>query len=381
MPKATNTDLARLATSGIRRINTLAAGYPGTIKLTLGEPEFATPAAVVEAVSQSLAAGKTHYPPNNGYPALREALSAYMAAQESLHYSAEQIIVTAGATEALAATIQALINPGDEVIVLTPAFGLYETLVVAAHGRVVPLNIAQNNFQVSEDELRAALTPATKALVINSPNNPTGTILNQASLEALANVLEDTGIFALCDDVYTRLAYTEAPRFATYAAEIGLKDQIIEINSFSKPWAMTGWRLGWLAAESALKAQIEKMHQYLISSVPAFLQDAAIVALDTPIDEMRTTYERRRSFVVAELERVGLSCVEPEGAFYAFPSIEGLGLTSEEFCTRAIKEAGVAVVPGSCFGAEGFVRLSYCVSDTDLQEGLERLGAFVETLR
>lgn len=378
MPKATNTDLYGLATSGIRKFTALANQTPGCIKLTLGEPEFATPSVVSEAASQALMAGQTHYGPNNGTLELREALSAYMSDQ-GLSYSADEIIVTIGATEALASTLQALINPGDEVIIPQPAFGLYETLVIAAHGKVVPLATADNNFQISASALGEVVGERTKAIVLTSPNNPTGCVYTQASLDTVANLAQEHGFYVICDDVYNRLAYESAPRFALEHPE--LREQTIVVDSFSKPWAMTGWRLGWLATSPDVKTQIEKMHQYNVSCSPTFLQAGAARALSCDISEMYSTYQKRRDYVFQELSAMGLRCIKPGGAFYAFPSIEGYGLTSEEFCTRAITEARVALVPGTCFGTEGFVRLSYCVSDANLHEGVRRLGAFIAQIQ
>ena len=379
MTPATNNDLAALATSGIRRFTALANEHAGCVKLTLGEPEFDTPAAVRDAVGESLSRGLTHYPPNNGRPELLGALSAYMGRQ-GLAYGPDEIIVTCGATEALSATLMSLLDPGDEVIVPTPAFGLYETIVRAAHGKFVPFDTSASDFRITAEALEAVLTPRSKAIVITSPNNPTGCVYTPDSLDVVAGAAKSHGLFVVCDDVYNRLCYQDSyERFVARHPE--LREQTVVVDSFSKPWAMTGWRLGWLAAAPALKAEIQKMHQYLVSSVPAFVQDAAVVALGCDITEMFSTYERRRGLVCDALERMGLGLVRPAGAFYAFPSIKGLGLGSEEFCERAIREAGVALVPGTCFGAEGFVRLSYCVSDADLALGLERLASFVGDLR
>ncbi len=376
--KKTNSDLALLATSGIRRFNALANATPGCVKLTLGEPEFDTPAAVKDAVARALAEGQTHYPPNNGKASLLEALSAYMGAQ-GLAYAPEELIVTCGATEALAATLQALLDPADEVVVPVPAFGLYETLVRAAHGRVRFLDTAADGFAINEEQLRGVVGERTKAIVITSPNNPTGCVYGAASLDAVARVAAETGIYVICDDVYNRLCYTDGyERFAARHPE--LRGQTVVVDSFSKPWAMTGWRIGWLAAAPALKAQIEKMHQYLISSIPTFVQDAAAVALGCDVAPMRETYRRRRDLVVERLGRMGLPLTRPEGAFYAFPDVSGLGLGSEELCERLVREAGVACVPGTCFGSEGFMRLSYCVADEQLELGLDRLEVFVSTL-
>lgn len=379
MSLSTNADLHALATSGIRRFSALANEVPGCVKLTLGEPEFDTPEPIREAVTDSLAHGLTHYPPNNGRPELLRSLSAYMAST-GLAYASDELIVTAGATEALAATFLALLDPGDEVIVPVPAFGLYESLVRMAHGRVVPLDTTRTGFQIEADALEALVCDRTKAIVITSPNNPTGCVYDTGALDAVARVAQQRGIFVVCDDVYNRLCYEGGyERFAVRHPE--LRDRTVVVDSFSKPWAMTGWRLGWLAAASSLMAEIQKAHQYLVSSVPAFLQDAAVVALGCDITAMRETYLRRRDLVCERIEAMGPPLVRPAGAFYAFPSIEGLGLGSEEFCERAIREAGVALVPGTCFGAEGFVRLSYCVSDEQLVLGLHRLAGFVERLR
>ena len=379
MTPTTNNDLAALATSGIRRFTALANEHAGCVKLTLGEPEFDTPAAVRDAVGESLSRGLTHYPPNNGRPELLGALSAYMSRQ-GLAYGPDEIVVTCGATEALSATLMSLLDPGDEVIVPTPAFGLYETIVRAAHGKFVPFDTSASDFQITTEALEAVLTPRSKAIVITSPNNPTGCVYTPESLDVVAGAAKSHGLFVVCDDVYNRLCYQDGyERFAACHTE--LREQTVVVDSFSKPWAMTGWRLGWLAAAPTLKAEIQKMHQYLVSSVPAFVQGAAMVALGCDITEMFSTYERRRDLVCDALEQMGLGLVRPAGAFYAFPSIKGLGLGSEEFCERAIREAGVALVPGTCFGAEGFVRLSYCVSDADLALGLERLASFVGDLR
>lgn len=379
MALETNRDLAGLATSGIRRFTALANQTPGCVKLTLGEPEFDTPAPICAAVSGSLARGLTHYPPNNGRPELLEALSAYMG-RHGLSYGPDELVVTCGATEALAASLMALIDPGDEVIVPTPAFGLYESIVRAAHGVVVPLDTSANGFQISDELLEGVVGERTKAIVITSPNNPTGCVYDPHTLDAVARAQERYGLFVICDDVYNRLVYSEGyERYAVRHPEA--RERTIVVDSFSKPWAMTGWRLGWLAAAPALKAQVEKMHQYLVSSAPAFLQDAAVVALGCDVEPMRETYERRRDYVCERLGGMGLSLEHPAGAFYAFPSIEGLGIGSEEFCRRAISEAGVALVPGTCFGSEGFVRLSYCVSDEDLKVGLDRLESFIASLK
>lgn len=378
MPRSLNTSLVRLKSSGIRRINALAAQHPGCIALALGEPEFDTPQEIRDEVTRALQRGETHYPPNNGTPFLRRSISEYMSAQ-GFDYAPDNVIVTDGATEALHATLLAMLEPNDEVIIPTPAFGLYESIVRVNHAFPVFLDTARADFQIDEDALRDRVTPATKAIVICSPNNPTGCIFNAASLDAVARVAAETGIYVICDDVYNRLVYTDGyERFALRHPE--LREQTVVVDSFSKPWAMTGWRIGWLAADPSLAVQIAKAHQYMVSSAVSFEMPAAAAALSVAPAPMLETYRARRARVLAALEKMGLSLVEPAGAFYVFPSIKGTGLTSEQFCTRAIEEAGVGLVPGSCFGSEGYVRLSYCVSDEDLDEGLRRLDRFVAGL-
>ena len=374
-----NSSLATLKPSGIRRINALAAKHPGCIALALGEPDFNTPDPIKDEVVRALERNETHYPPNNGKLAVRQAISGYMG-DAGLSYTADEVVLTDGATEALHVTLMAMLNPGDEVIIPTPAFGLYESIVVANHARAVFLDTEPNRFQIDEAELRACVTPTTKAIVICSPGNPTGCVLDAGSLDAVARVAAETGIYVVCDDVYNRLVYTGGfERFAQRHPE--LREQTVVVESFSKPWAMTGWRLGWLAAAAPVEAEIAKAHQYMVSSAVSFEMHAAVKALTVDPAPMLDVYRNRRKIVIDALAEMGLDVVEPAGAFYAFPSIKKFGMTAEEFCIRAIEEAGVALVPGDCFACEGHVRLSYCVATKDLKEGLNRLATFVKTLQ
>lgn len=373
-----NSSLATLKPSGIRRINALAAERPGCIALALGEPDFDTPDPIKDEVVRALGRGETHYPPNNGKPAVRQAIAGYMG-EAGLAYAAEEVILTDGATEALHASLMAMLDPGDEVIIPTPAFGLYESIVVANHAHAVFLDTEPCRFQIDEEALRARVTPSTKAIVICSPGNPTGCVLDAGSLDAVARVAAETGIYVICDDVYNRLVYTDGfERFARRHPE--LREQTVVIESFSKPWAMTGWRLGWLAAAAPVAAEIAKAHQYLVSSAVSFEMDAAVRALAVDPAPMLDVYRERRKIVLDALAQMDLDVVEPAGAFYAFPSIKRFNLTAEEFCIRAIEQAGVALVPGDCFGCEGHVRLSYCIATQDLKKGLNRLATFIKTL-
>lgn len=374
-PRPVNSAIVAMQPSAIRRISGLAARTPGCISLALGEPEFDTPDAIRAEAKAALDRGETHYAPNAGTPSLRRAISTYMAGQ-GLSYSADEIVVTLGATEAISSTLLALLNPGDEAIIPVPAFVSYESATRMNHARPVRLDTAANGFQIDRETLRALVTPATKAIVINSPNNPTGCTLDASSLDAVADVAAAYGLYVVSDDVYNRLVFDEGyERFAARHPE--LRDRTVVIDSFSKPWAMTGWRMGWLAASEPLLSQIAKAHQTAASSSVAFCMAPAEVALGCDPADMLATYRARRDRVVGALNDMGLPTRRPQGAFYAFPNIEATGMDDEEFCERAIAEAGVGLVPGSCFGAAGHVRLSFCVSDADLDEALRRLAAFV----
>lgn len=366
--------------SAIREFARLAAETPGCISLTLGEPDFPTPPPVCAAAKESLDRGETHYIPNNGSPALCRAIAAFEAEAHGLTYGPDEVIVTVGATEGLFTALTGILEPGDEVIVPTPAFVLYQCIVGLAGGGFVPVDTAKSGFQLSVAQLRAAVTAKTKAIVLNSPNNPTGCVLNEASLAAVAQIAREFDLFVICDEVYRQLSYApEIPQFSTSYPD--LKDRTIVVQSFSKPYAMTGWRVGYLLADGPVKRQLEKLHQYDVVSTVSFLQEACITALRQDPTPMVEVYRRRRDFALSRLSEIGLPVVRPEGAFYIFPDVTAFGLSSADFCRRMIQEAKVAAVPGFCFGAEGHIRLSYCCDDAVLAEGLARLGRFVDQLR
>ena len=344
--------------------------------LTLGEPDFDTDSAVKEAVALSLRQNRTHYAPNQGVDALRRAICDYEAAR-GLPCVPSQVLVTAGASEALYTAITGILNPGDEVIIPTPAFVLYETIVIAAGGVPVYLDTKAEDFQITATALEQVITENTKAIILNSPNNPTGTVLTDASLAAVKHAILGKPIFLICDNVYQALAEEKCPDLSI---DPELNEQILLCQSFSKPYAMTGWRLGWLVGPADVIEKLLLLHAAILASVPTFIQDAGIAALDVNTTEMAHTYARRRAFVCRRLTEMGLSFPEPKGAFYVFPDISRFGLSDETFCTRLITEGGVATVPGSCFGTPGHIRISYCCSDEALEEGMTRLGRFIKTL-
>ena len=375
-----NPNLISSPRSAIREFAKLAAATPGCISLTLGEPDFPTPEPVCRAAKASLDAGRTHYIPNNGDPALCRDIAAFEERTHGLHYGPDEIVVTVGATEGLFTALCGILEPGDEVIVPVPAFVLYQCIIGLCGGKFVPLDTCRSGFQITEAMLARTVTEKTKAIVLNSPNNPTGCVLNRESLAAVAKFARERDLFVICDEVYRQLVYTEdCPQFSTLYPE--LKDRVIVIQSYSKPYAMTGWRVGYLLADRPVKSQLEKLHQYDVVSTVSFLQEACRVALDQDPGPMVETYRRRRDYALARLEQMGMAVTKPEGAFYIFPSIEPYGLSSADFCTRMIQEAGVAVTPGFCFGGEGHIRLSYCCADGVLTEGLNRLERFLQILK
>ena len=365
--------------SAIREFSKLANRTPGCIALTLGEPDFATPQPVCDAVPEALAAGQTHYIDNNGTYALREAVARFEREKNGMDYTPDEVILTAGATEALFVALFGILNPGDEVIVPTPAFVLYEQIIGLCRGVFVPYDTAPDGFQLDADRLRALITRRTKAIVLNSPNNPTGCVYNESSLQAVHDAVQGREIFVICDDVYRQLNYSGS--YHSFAEFRGLRQQILLVQSFSKPYAMTGWRMGYLLSDASVKERLELLHQFMVVSTPAPFQTACIRALGCDVTPMLESYRARRSYVLQRLRDMQLPVCTPDGAFYVFPSIQEFGLPSAEFCTRMIREAGLAATPGSCFGAEGYIRLTYCYGNEQLREGLDRLERFVRALR
>ena len=372
-----NNNLYKLQRSQIRVFTNLARQTPDCAMLTIGEPDFDTPEAIKAAAIDALNAGLTHYAPNQGTVQLRQAIADYETARGNA-VTAEQVLVTVGACQALFTTFLGILNPGEEVIVPTPGFGLYESLIHIAGAKMVELDISKTNFQINAEALAAAITPKTKAILLNSPNNPTGAVLNEQSLAAVKEAVLGMPIFVICDNVYNQLSFGPCPDLSLDA---DLREQMILCQSFSKPYAMTGWRVGYLTCPDYVMERFLLLSAATITAVPTFLQEAAIQALKTDPSPMREIYRQRRDYVCGRLRDMGLPFPEPEGAFYVFPSISEFGIGSEEFCLRLIREGKVAAVPGKCFGTEGYIRLSYCYSEEELKRGLDRLEVFVKKLR
>lgn len=370
-----NSNLAPLQRSGIRRFTNMAKEVPDCVMLTIGEPDFDTPEEIKAAALTSLFQNRTHYAPNQGVEALRHEIAVYECYRGML-CSPEQVLVTTGATGALFTALLGILNPGEEVIIPTPAFNLYETITTIAGGKPIALDTKADGFQITAAALEKAITSRTKAIILNSPNNPTGVVLNEASLAAVKEAVLGKPIFVICDNVYDRLC---APH-SDLSTDDDLREQVLLCQSFSKPFAMTGWRVGYLIGPEDVMQRLLLLHAAEVASVPTFLQDACIAALSVSPKPMAEIYARRREYVCSRLDAMGLTYPKPEGAFYVFPDISRYGLCAEEFCTRLIREGKVATVPGSCFGCEGHIRISYACSDEMLKIGLDRLEMFLSSL-
>ncbi len=377
--------VTELKPSGIRKFFDLAAEVKDVIALTIGEPDFKTPWHIREAGIDSLKKGHTWYTANAGLIELREEASKYLNRKFNLDYSPKDIFITVGGSEAIDLTIRSLIDEGDEMLLPIPSFVCYDPICRLAGGTVVPIETKhENDFRLTAEELRAAITPRTKLLVLPFPNNPTGAVMRREHLEEIAEVLRGTNIMVLSDEIYAELTYG-GERHVSIAEIDGMKERTILVNGFSKAYAMTGWRLGYVAGPAPIISQMLKVHQYGIMSSPTTSQYAAVVAMrdcDKEVEEMKRQYDMRRRYLVKSLNDMGLDCFTPEGAFYVFPCIKSTGLTSEEFCEKLLHSKKVAVVPGGAFGTsgEGFVRISYSYSLDHLMEAMKRMKEFLEEL-
>lgn len=369
--------------SGIRKFFDLATEMPHCVSLGVGEPDFKTPWSVRDAGIRSLEQGRTKYTANAGLKELRAEICRYLQRRFDLVYDVPQILVTVGGSEAIDLAIRALVKPGDEVIIPEPCFVCYEPITQLTGG--VPVHIAtraEDEFRLTAQQLKAAITPRTKLVIFPYPNNPTGAVMSAKDLEEIAAVLRDTNIMVLSDEIYSELTYG-LDRHVSFASLPGMAERTIVVNGFSKSYAMTGWRLGYAAGPEPIIQVMTKIHQSCIMSAPTTSQYAAITALrqcDDQIEMMRDEYNRRRRYVVKALNEMGLTCFEPRGAFYVFPSIQVSGLTSEEFCERLLREKEVAIIPGDAFGAsgEGYARISYAYSVDHLETAMRRIRAFLQ---
>ena len=371
--------------SGIRKFFDLLADMGDVTALTVGQPDFVTPWHIREAAIQSLERGQTYYTSNSGLPELRAEICNYMKRRFEIEYQPSEVLVTVGGSEAIDVAIRSLTNPGDEVIIPMPSFVCYEPIARMAGAVPVIINTkAENGFKLTVEELRSAITPKTKMLVLPYPNNPTGAILEREELVALADVLKDTNVAILSDEIYAELTFGK--RHVSIASIEGMRERTIIASGFSKAYAMTGWRLGYLCGPRQWLSQMTKLHQYAIMCAPTASQFAAVEALregDGDIAEMCAEYNRRRVFICEGLRKIGLPVMMPEGAFYIYPYIGGFGLTSEEFCERLLREEKCAIGPGTAFGecGEGYARISYAYSVKHIAEALEKIERFVNRLK
>ena len=374
---------AAMRPSGIRKFFDLAAEMPECISLGVGEPDFKTPWAVREAGIESLEHGRTRYTSNAGLKELRAEIARYLDRRMGLKYDpAKEVLVTVGGSEAIDMCIRALVQAGDEVIIPEPCFVCYEPITTLSGG--VPVHVAcrqEDEFRLRADALKAAITPKTKLLIMPFPNNPTGAVMEQEDLEAIAEVLRGTNIMVLSDEIYAELNYG-LQNHVSIATLPGMAERTVVVNGFSKTYAMTGWRLGYACGPAPIIRIMTKIHQSAIMSAPTTSQYAAITALkdcDGEIERMRNEYNMRRRLVVKSFNDMGLSCFEPRGAFYAFPCIKSSGMSSEEFCTKLLEQKHVAIIPGNAFGAsgEGYARVSYAYSVEHLMEAIRRIREFL----
>lgn len=383
--KVLSDKIKKIKPSGIRKFFDIAGTMENVISLGVGEPDFQTPWAVRKAAIQTLEKRRIIYSANKGLEQLRVEISKYLHKKHSVEYDSQsEIIVTVGGSEAIDISIRGVIDPGDEVLIVEPCFVCYAPLVQLAGG--IPVSVPtkiENNFKLTVKDLSGKITDKTKLLILPFPNNPTGAIMTRKDLEPIAELLKDTNILILSDEIYSELTYGR--KHCSIIELDGMKERTILVNGFSKAFAMTGWRLGYVTAPSPIIDQIIKIHQYAIMCSPTVSQYAAIEALsscEAEVQKMVDEYNIRRRFLVSELNRIGLECFKPEGAFYVFPSIKSTGLSSEEFCERLLFEENVAVVPGDAFGesGEGYIRISYAYSLKHLMEAVKRIETFVNSV-
>ena len=386
MNKYLSEKITALKPSGIRKFFDIVSEMKDAISLGVGEPDFDTPWHIRDEGIYALEKGKTFYTSNAGLKDLRIEISNYIKRTQGVGYNPDnEILVTVGGSEAIDIGLRAVINPGDEVIIPQPSYVSYEPCAVLAGAKPVIINLkAENEFRLKPDELLNTITDKTKILILPYPNNPTGAIMEEDDLRAIAEIIKEKDILVMSDEIYSALTYKE--KHTSIASLDGMKERTILINGFSKAYAMTGWRLGYACGPKEIIEQMTKIHQFAIMCAPTTSQYAAVEALkhgDKDVEEMRQAYNQRRRFLLDAFRKMNLECFEPYGAFYVFPCIKEFGMTSEEFATRFLQEEKVAVVPGTAFGecGEGFLRISYAYSLESLKLAIGRLGKFVKKLR
>ena len=376
----------KLSPSGIRKFFDLLSSIDGVISLGVGEPDYTTPWHIRESAIESIEKGQTMYTSNSGMPELRKELARYLKTEYKVDYDpANELLITVGVSEALDLTIRAILDPGDEVILPDPSYVAYSSCVILAGGKPVHIPTYEaNNFEITAKDIEERLTNKTRAILIGYPSNPTGAVMSRKKLEDIAALALKHDLTVISDEIYSKLIY--GAEFTCFASFPGMKEHTVLLGGFSKAFAMTGWRVGYAAAPRELIAAMTKIHQYTMMCVSTMSQMAALEALkgeQDSIAEMVEDYNRRRQVIVKGLRDIGLSCYEPKGAFYAFPSIKCTGMTSEEFAEKLLSEEKVAVVPGSAFGkcGEGYIRCCYATSLPDIEEALKRMGRFVKKYR
>lgn len=378
--------IVNIKPSGIRKFFDLVSEMKDAISLGVGEPDFDTPWHIRDEGIYSLERGRTFYTSNAGLKELKEEIANYLRRRVHVDYDdRHEVLVTVGGSEAIDMAMRVMLNPGEEVLIPQPSYVSYEPCTILAGGKPVILELQEKNeFRLTKEELLAAITPKTKVLILPFPNNPTGSVLRKEDLEDIAEVCIEKDILVMSDEIYSELTYGE--KHVTIASLPGMKERTILINGFSKAYAMTGWRLGYTCAPHAILEQMLKIHQFAIMCAPTTSQYAAVDALkngDRDVEEMRISYNQRRRFLVHTFRKMGLKCFEPFGAFYVFPSIRELGMTSDEFAMELLEREKVAVVPGTAFGdcGEGFLRISYAYSLDELKHATDRIARFVAEIR
>lgn len=374
-----NEQILKVTESEIRKFNDYARANNAEYYLTLGEPDFYTPEVIVEATEKAMNEHKTKYGPTPGNLSLRKKICEFENKFNNVNYNPEEVIITQGSTEAITSALFTILNPDDEVIIPIPAYPMYREIVTYQKAKVVTLDTSNNNFQISKEMINSVITDKTKCIILTSPNNPTGTILSDESLNNIHNAIKDKGIFVICDDVYNQIVYTERkPGFVRFQ---DMKDRIVVCQSYSKSYAMPGWRCGYMLASEEFIFHAKKIHQYMIVALNTFIQDGMEVALDIDNQYMIDSYKERRDYVYNRLVNMGLDVVLPDGAFYIFPSIEKLGISSMDFCKRLVKDYKVAIIPGFCFEQDKYIRISYCVAMDVIKIACDRIEKFVNVLK